>query len=68
MGKTIAEGMEDRGRVEQARESVRIILEARFGPLPEAVVQGINALDDLDRLNAAARLAARITKIDDFQP
>jgi hypothetical protein len=68
MEKTIAQAIEERSKLEQGRAVVRLFLDERFGPLPEAVTQRIDALDDLDRLSAAARLAARITKLDDFQP
>jgi hypothetical protein len=68
MFKTITQADEERGAIKQARTSLRLFLEGRFGTLPEEITQRIEALDELDKLNGATRLASQIGKLDDFQP
>jgi hypothetical protein len=63
----IAEG-EARGRVEgelrATRKLLRQLLEDRFGPLPEALVQRIEASTELERLEAAVRQAPRVPGLE----
>jgi predicted transposase YdaD len=54
---------EARGRVNAYRESLRVGLEERFGPLPEAVAERLEALDDPERLRGLIRQAYRITDL-----
>jgi hypothetical protein len=79
MGQTIAEslieegfekGIEkgiEKGKLTIARETVRLLLEDRFGPLPESLVQRIDSINELPRLQAAFRQGLRLQKLDDLQ-
>jgi hypothetical protein len=71
MVQTIAEAYLDEGRtegrVEEARNAVRLVLEAKFGPLPEPLSLAIAATHDVDRLRAALHHAALVTSLADFQ-
>jgi hypothetical protein len=58
---------EAKGALGTRRDDLRILLEERFGPLPEAVVQRINAIDDLTRLQAALRQVLHLQRLDDLQ-
>jgi hypothetical protein len=49
-----AEGKAE-GRLDDARELLQALLEEKFGPVSEAVLQRIQATTDLARLHAAAR-------------
>ena len=66
----IEEGMA-KGRVEgqllNARTLLRELLEDRFAPLPEELIERINASTDLERLQAAFRQALRLKNIADLQ-
>lgn len=74
MTQTIADSWREEGRVEgQAEGALQTsrtllcgLLEERFGVLPEALVQQITALTDVDRLQAAARRVVRVQKLEDF--
>ncbi|HVA91424.1 MAG TPA: hypothetical protein VNL71_16455 [Chloroflexota bacterium] len=62
--KGLEEGLEkglEKGRKEEeersARESVRLVLEARFGPLPEDLAQRLGAVHDVAVLREVLRLA-----------
>jgi hypothetical protein len=56
-----------RAVLQTRREYLRTLLEERFGPLPEAVVQRINTTDDLERLHKAFRQAIHLPRLDDLQ-
>jgi hypothetical protein len=43
------------------------LLEARFGALPEALTQRIEATTDPERLREAHRQASRLDQLDDLQ-
>jgi len=55
-----------RGQVQEARESLRILLEERFGPLPETLTQRLEATDDLEHLRNAFRQAVRIPSLSEL--
>jgi hypothetical protein len=55
------------GEVRQCREDLRIVLEARFGPLPQALAQQLEATTDLDRLRAALKTAVQVEKLSDLK-
>jgi hypothetical protein len=55
------------GRVRTQREDLRIVLEERFGPLPVALVQQIEASDDCQRLEAVLRQVVHLQRLDDLQ-
>jgi hypothetical protein len=52
------------GRLDEAREMLQGLLEEKFGPVPEAVRQRIQATTDLARLHAAAR---RVLHLDSLE-
>jgi hypothetical protein len=55
------------GALQIRRGNLRAVLEARFGALPEALVQRIEATEDRERLRAALLRAVRIPSLDEFQ-
>jgi hypothetical protein len=78
MANTAAEELMEQGRTEgerkgraagvQALRTVLLeLLADRFGTVPQAVVERINALAELDRLEAAARQALRLQRLEDLQ-
>ena len=62
-----AEG-EARGRLSAAREKLRVLLEEKFGALPAEIVQRVEALDDLARLDESFRRAIRVSRLEDWSP
>jgi hypothetical protein len=71
MAQTIAEAwMEEgmaKGELRNARTLLRELLEYHFDPLPEALIQRINATTDIDRLHAAFRQALALEKLEDLR-
>ena len=71
MAQTIAESLIEegmaKGQLLAARTIVRALLEDRFGPAPETLVQQINACNDLERLQSAARQVSRILSADELK-
>jgi hypothetical protein len=51
----------EQGQLEALREDLQILLEERFGPLPEELVARIRRTDDLSRLRACLRQVVHIT-------
>jgi hypothetical protein len=70
MVKTIADSLieegEARGALRTARAILRALLENRFGSLPEAIVQQIDAATDPARLQAAILLVSQVEKVEDL--
>ena len=66
MWKTIAEAQMEEGQLKQARQMLREHMEDRFGPLPETLLQQIEAQSDLARLSAAARQVYRVKSRDEI--
>ena len=60
------EGLRE-GRLQTARTVLRDLLADRFGALPEAVLQRIEAATDPERLHAAVLQVRRLRQIDDLQ-
>ena len=58
---------EARGALRASRKLLRGLLEDRFGALPEAVSQRIEATTDLDRLEAAVLQVSRLQSLADLQ-
>jgi len=52
------------GRLREARGMLRLLLEDRFGPLPEALIGQIEAADDLEELRAAIRAVQHLRSLD----
>jgi hypothetical protein len=62
----ISEG-ETKGELRNQRENLRLLLEHRFGPLPPAVLQRLEAATELERLRAAFRQALDLQRLEDLQ-
>ncbi len=62
----LAEG-DTRGALRTRREDLRMLLEERFGPLPQPLLERIEGADDLNRLQAALRQVVHIQALDDLQ-
>ncbi len=62
----MAKGRQE-GALQNSRQILRALLEDHFGPLPEELIQRIESTDDLARLQAAIRQAARLELFEDFQ-
>jgi predicted transposase YdaD len=64
-----AEG-EARGRAEGEarglRESVQLLLEEKFGPLPEALAAQISAMEEPERLRQALRRVAHANSLEEL--
>lgn len=71
MSRTVVQTWEEevfaRGLLRASRDHLCVVLEERFGTLTEAMVQRIQATDDLGRLEAALRQGVRITARDQLQ-
>jgi hypothetical protein len=55
------------GRLEARREDLLEVLQDRFGPLPPAVVERVQAATDLARLKTAHRQALHIRTLDELE-
>jgi hypothetical protein len=62
----LLEEARDEGRLESCRDVLLGLLEDRFGPVPEEVVQRIKATTDLAKLKAAARRAPSLPSLNDL--
>jgi hypothetical protein len=58
---------EARGQLLECLENLQVVLEEKFGPIPEALVQQIESIDDLERLRAAFRQALWLTSLSDLK-
>jgi hypothetical protein len=71
MGETIWEEGWTKGSAEgelrASRRMLRRVLEGRFGPLPEAVVQKIESATDMDRLYDAAAQVSQLAGPEDLK-
>jgi len=54
------------GGVAKSRHILRKVLEAKCGTLPEGLLQQIQAILDVDRLDQAVIRAAQVTRLEDF--
>jgi hypothetical protein len=57
---------EARGQLANCRQNLRLLLEERFGPLPEALVAQIEGMEDLERLRAGLKQVLRVAALDEF--
>jgi hypothetical protein len=53
--------------LQKCREYLRMLLEDRFGPLPEALRQKIDTSEDMEGLQQAFRQALRLQRLEDLQ-
>jgi hypothetical protein len=58
---------EARGALRICRDLLRLQLQDGFGPLPDALVQRIEASEDLDRLRTAVRQVPRLKRLEDLK-
>ena len=58
---------EMQGELRARRSDLRMLLEKRFGPLPESVRQRIEATDDLNQLEAALLQSLDIKTLNEFR-
>jgi hypothetical protein len=56
-----------RGQLRARQEDLRVLLEERFGPLPEALQQQIDAIDDSERLRNALRQVLHLKSLSDLR-
>ena len=66
----IEEGMAkgvQKGQLMSARTMLRKLLEKRFGELPQALVDRIHAINDLDQLQTTFEQAIQLTNLADLQ-
>ena len=56
-----------KGMVQGARESILDILEVRFGVVPAAVAESVNAIEQLAVLRALRRKSAVVQTLDEFK-
>ncbi len=61
----MAEG-EAKGQLREARVLLRVLLEDRFGPLPEDLIKRIDAMADPERLRAAVRQVSHLGRLEDL--
>jgi hypothetical protein len=67
MGQTIAEQLRAEGALAICRQNLRLLLEERFGPLPEHVMRKIESIDDLERLQAGLRQVLRVNALTELE-
>jgi hypothetical protein len=60
-----AEGLIE-GEINTRREDLRLLLEERFGPLPEALAARIAAINDAEQLRDALRQVVRLRSLEDL--
>jgi len=58
---------EARGQLAAHRENLRLLLEERFGPLPEELLQRIERTTDVERLRAALRQVLHVTALSELE-
>jgi hypothetical protein len=64
----VAERVAERVTLQTTRQALQAFLEARFGSLPEAILQEIAGITEVSRLKAAIPQAARVQRLEDFRP
>ena len=75
MGQTIAEALmaegaregELRGALQSSQETLQMLLEKKFGPLPADLVQRITAVTEMARLKAALRQVMDLKALNELQ-
>jgi len=56
----------DEGRIKAKREDLSLILESKFGPLPEELVSQLEAVHDVDELTRLCKLALQVKTLNEF--
>jgi hypothetical protein len=67
MGLTLVQQYDGRGQLLASRENLRLLLEERFGSLPEELVQQIESIDDLKRLRAGLRQVVHVKTLEELK-
>jgi hypothetical protein len=67
MAQTIAEHLMEQDGVREARRMLRRFLEQSFGELPEAILQRIEACNEVQKLEEATLKAPRLQKLEDLR-
>jgi hypothetical protein len=62
----VVEEWRNEGRLEARRETLRVQLEERFGPLPDDLIQRIQALKDPEQLKACLRQVVHIRSLEEL--
>jgi len=57
----------EEGRLQTLREDILDVLEARFGPLPSALRERMNAVEDITRLKSRLRQAVTCGSLSEFE-
>jgi hypothetical protein len=58
---------EARGQLQEARATLRVLLEDRFGALPAPLVAQIEAVGELERLRGAIRQSSKLAALSDLR-
>ena len=58
---------EARGQLHEARATLRVLLEDRFGALPAPLVAQIEAVEELERLRGAIRQSSKLAALSDLR-
>jgi Putative transposase, YhgA-like len=66
LGATLADITMAKGELKATRDLLRSLLEDRFGTVPEELLQRIEATDDLERLQTAARQVYRVQGLEEI--
>jgi hypothetical protein len=66
MARTIADDLIEQGELKTARRFLRDLLEEKFGPLPEAILQQIQASQDVEKLRTAVLAIRKMESLDQF--
>ncbi len=67
MVRTAADVEMERGEIRGAKATLRRQLKVRFGDLPETLLQQIDAINDIERLNAALDQVVQVKSLDEFK-
>ncbi len=67
IGQTWEQEMLANGELRARREDLQLLLEERFGPLPEGLAQRIEAINDLNQLRTLFRQALRVTSLAELE-
>jgi hypothetical protein len=66
-GLTLVQQPEARGQLLASRENLRLLMEERFGALPEELIQQIESIDDLKRLRSALLQVVHVKTLEELK-
>ena len=67
MGLTIAQQWQAEAALQTRRQDLVLLLEERFGSLPEDLQRQIEGIDDLQRLQAALRQVVHVKSLEELE-